>query len=99
MDVLIRIRQPRIGSTLACRGWRWNLKAFVLVNVRAGKSPEVLAALQQIDAVRIAHACWGRPDIFALVEVRNERALGNLVLEKVQSIAGIESTDTHIVIG
>ena len=52
------------------------MKAFVLVNVRAGKSPEVLAALRHIDAVRIAHACWGRPDIFALVEVRNERALG-----------------------
>ena len=74
------------------------MKAFVLVNVRAGKSPEVLAALRLIDAVRIAHACWGRPDIFALVEVRNERALGNLVMEKVQSIVGIESTDTHIVI-
>jgi DNA-binding Lrp family transcriptional regulator len=74
------------------------LKAFVLVNVRAGKSPEVLAALRRIDAVRLAQACWGRPDIFALIEVRNERALGNLVMEKIQSIAGIESTDTHIVI-
>jgi len=74
------------------------MKAFVLVNVQAGKSPEVLTALRQIDAVQVAHACWGRPDIYALVEVRNERALRNLVIEKVQSIAGIESTDTHIVI-
>jgi DNA-binding Lrp family transcriptional regulator len=74
------------------------LKAFVLVDVQAGKSPKVLAALKRIDAVRFAHACWGRPDIIALIEVRNERALRNLVLEKVQSIVGIESTDTHIVI-
>ena len=74
------------------------MKAFVLVNVRAGKVPVVLAALRRIDAVEIAHACWGRPDIFALVEVKNERALGNLVMEKVQPIIGIESTDTHIVI-
>ncbi len=74
------------------------MKAFVLVNVSAGKSPNVVAALRRIDAVQIAHACWGRPDIFALVEVRNERALSNLVIEKVQSIDGIESTDTHIVI-
>jgi len=74
------------------------MKAFVLVNVRAGKSPEVLAALRRIDAVQIAHACWGRPDIVALVEVKNERALSNLVIEKVQSIDGIESTDTRIVI-
>ncbi|MFI5092030.1 MAG: Lrp/AsnC ligand binding domain-containing protein [Candidatus Acidiferrales bacterium] len=40
----------------------------------------------------------GRPDIFALVEVRNERALSNLMIEKVQFIDGIEFTDTHIVI-
>ena len=74
------------------------MKAFVLVNVRAGKSPRVLAALRRIEAVQISHSCWGRPDIFALVEVKNERALTNLVMEKVQTIDGIESTDTHIVI-
>lgn len=74
------------------------MKAFVLVNVRAGKSSVVLAALRRIEAVEIVHACWGRPDIFALVEVKNERALSNLVIDKVQPIVGIESTDTHIVI-
>jgi DNA-binding Lrp family transcriptional regulator len=74
------------------------MKAFVLVNVRAGKGPEVVTALRGLDAVKIAHACWGRPDIIALVEVRNERALGNLVLEKVQTINGVESSNTHIVI-
>ncbi|MFY9531038.1 MAG: Lrp/AsnC ligand binding domain-containing protein [Candidatus Acidiferrales bacterium] len=74
------------------------MKAFVLVNVRAGKSPEVLTALRRIESVQIAHACWGRPDIIALAEAKNERALSNLVLEKVQAIDGIESTDTHIII-
>jgi DNA-binding Lrp family transcriptional regulator len=74
------------------------MKAFVLVNVRAGKVPVVLDALRRIDAVHIAHACWGRPDIFALVEVKNEKALSDLILGKVQPIVGIESTETHIVI-
>ncbi len=74
------------------------MKAFVLINVRAGKSPEVVSKLRQIEAVKRAHACWGRPDIFAFVEARNERALTNTVLEKIQTIEGIESTDTHIVI-
>lgn len=74
------------------------MKAFVLVNVKAGQAPRVLAALRRVEAVQLAHACWGRPDIFALVEVKNERALGNLVMERVQSIEGIEFTDTHIVI-
>ena len=74
------------------------MKAFVLVNVRAGQAPGVLAALRRAASVQLAHACWGRPDIFALVEVKNERALGNLVIDKIQSIDGIESTDTHIII-
>jgi DNA-binding Lrp family transcriptional regulator len=74
------------------------MKAFVLVNVKAGQAPGVLAALRRVEAVQLAHACWGRPDIVALVDVKNERALGNLVIDKVQSIEGIESTDTHIVI-
>ncbi|HXZ12431.1 MAG TPA: Lrp/AsnC ligand binding domain-containing protein [Candidatus Sulfotelmatobacter sp.] len=74
------------------------MKAFVLVNVRAGKSSVVLEKLKQIEAVELVHACWGRPDIIALVDVKNERALGNLVIDKVQPIQGIESTDTHIVI-
>lgn len=74
------------------------MKAFVLVNVRAGKSSVVLAALRRIEAFQIVHACWGRPDIFALVEVKDEKALSNLIIGKVQPIVGIESTDTHIVI-
>ncbi len=74
------------------------MKAFVLVNVRAGRNPEVVRALRGVEGVTMAHVCWGRPDIVALVEARNERALQNLVLEKVQTIEGIESTDTHIVI-
>ncbi len=74
------------------------MKAFVLVNVHAGKNPEVVKALRSVEGVKMAHVCWGRPDIFAVVEARNERALQNLVLEKVQTIAGIESTDTHIII-
>ena len=62
------------------------------------KAPGVLGALRRIDVVQIVHACWGLPHIFALVEVKNQKALSNLVLEKVQCIDGIESTDTHIVI-
>ena len=71
------------------------MKAFVLVNVRAGKNSVVLAALRRIDAVEMVHACWGRPDIFALVDVKNEQALSDLVMGKVQTIIGIESGDPY----
>ena len=74
------------------------MKAFVLVNVRADKSPGVVTAPRRIDAVQIVHACWGRQGLFALVELRNERALSNLMIERVQAIDEIKFTDIHIVI-
>ena len=40
---------------------------------------------------------WGRPNLFVPVDVGNERALTNLVMEKVQSIDRVESTETHTV--
>jgi DNA-binding Lrp family transcriptional regulator len=73
-------------------------KAYVLLNVKSGASKKVVKALSEIRGVKAAHACWGRPDIFAYVEVKDERALGSLVLSRIQTIAGVQETDTHIVI-
>ncbi len=74
------------------------MKAFVFVNVKMGKGPEVVARLRRIHGVRSANVCWGRPDIIVAVEVSHGKALSDLVLEEVQTIDGVESTDTHIVI-
>jgi DNA-binding Lrp family transcriptional regulator len=71
------------------------MKAYVLVNVRPGQTREVVQTLRQIEGVTNAEACWRRPDIFALVE---GPSLAPLVMEKIQHIDGLESTDTHIVI-
>lgn len=74
------------------------MKAYVLINVRAGKCREVIEKVQGIEGVKSANACWGRPDIFAFVDVENEKVLADAVLGKVQVVDGVESTDTHIVI-
>jgi DNA-binding Lrp family transcriptional regulator len=73
------------------------VSAYVLVSVEAGKIKSVLSALRQMEGVKQAHACWGQPDIFAFVEVSDEKALSNTVLEKVQGIPGIRFTETHVV--
>ncbi len=74
------------------------MKAFVLINVHAGKSPEVVSRLRKIEGVKMAHACWGRPDIFVVLEVPNEKELSETVLKRIQAIEGVESSDTHLVI-
>jgi DNA-binding Lrp family transcriptional regulator len=74
------------------------MNAYVLVYSRAGKVQEVVEALAGLPEVRTVDACWGRPDVFARVEVADARALSELVLKRVHSLDGVEATDTRIVI-
>ncbi|MGH9787889.1 MAG: Lrp/AsnC family transcriptional regulator [Candidatus Acidiferrales bacterium] len=74
------------------------MKAYVLINVRAGKSREVVSKLRNVSGVQSAHACWGRPDVFAVVEAKDDTALAQSVLDNIQKVDGVESTDTHIAI-
>ena len=70
--------------------------AYVLLNVRAGKSKAVAHALAQLPGVRMAHACWGVPDVIVYVEVDSQRELDDLEMEKIQKMEGVERSDTHI---
>ncbi len=72
--------------------------AYVLVSVEPGKNEPVVTMLREMPAVKQAHSCWGKPDIFAFVEVESEAALAQTVLTHIQSIAGVRDTETHIVV-
>ena len=72
------------------------VRAYVLLNVRAGHSKRVAQQLTELSGVRTAHACWGVPDVIAYVEVGSQRELDDLIMEKIQKMEGVERTDTHI---
>jgi DNA-binding Lrp family transcriptional regulator len=74
------------------------MRAFVLLNVHAGKCPAVVGKVRKIEGVVSANACWGRPDVFVIVDAASQSALADTVIQKIQAIDGVESTDTHIVI-
>jgi DNA-binding Lrp family transcriptional regulator len=73
-----------------------SVRAYVLINVRAGKAKIVAQQVANMPGVRSANACWGVPDVIAYVEVGNQRELDDLVLENIQKMEGVERTDTHI---
>ena len=73
-------------------------KAYILMKVKAGKSQEVLDTLKSLPGVEQAHACFGQPDIFGLINAANDRALSDLIMTKIHTIPGVEETDTHIVV-
>ena len=72
--------------------------AYVLVSVEPGKNMPVVSALRAMPGVKQAHSCWGKPDIFAYVEVESDSALADTVLTQIQGIGGVRDTETHIVV-
>ena len=72
--------------------------AYVLVSVELGKNEPVLTALREMPEVKQAHSCWGKPDIFAFVEVESDLALAQTVLKQIQGVGGVRDTETHIVV-
>ena len=72
--------------------------AYIFVMVEPGRNAHVRSALRAIPGVKQADICWGVPDIFSFVEVADDKALSELVLNRIQSIPGIRGTETHIVV-
>ena len=71
--------------------------AYVLINVLPGQTATVKNLLSEIEEIKRIDACWGKPDLFARVEVSNQEALTQLVLTRIHAIEGVSQTDTHLV--
>ncbi len=72
-------------------------RAYVLINVLPGQTSNVVKALKEIKEIKTIDPCWGKPDIFVVVEVPDQDALTSLVLTRIHAIEGVAQTDTHLV--
>ena len=75
------------------------VKAFILIDTSPGKAKEVASKLRRVPGVTDAHAVTGPHDVIAVVEAADVSALGELVVQKVQSILGVSRSLTSIVAG
>jgi len=71
--------------------------AYVLINVLPGQTANVKKLLEEIKEIKLIDACWGKPDIFARVEVASQEDLSQIVLTRIHAIEGVSQTDTHLV--
>lgn len=46
----------------------------------------------------MADACWGSPDVLAVIEFRESQMLNKLVMDKIQRLDGVRETSAHIAI-
>jgi len=74
------------------------MRAYIFINTAAGKAKTSMTRLRSFRSVKAADTCWGSPDIIVVAEVKNERTLNDLVLNKIQPVDGVEHTETHIVV-
>ncbi|HTT77243.1 MAG TPA: Lrp/AsnC ligand binding domain-containing protein [Candidatus Binataceae bacterium] len=73
------------------------VKAFILIDTSPGKAKEVAAKLREVAGVATAHAVTGPHDIIAVVEANDVSDLGELIVRKIQSVAGVTRSQTSIV--
>ena len=73
------------------------VKAFILIDTSPGKAKEVAAKIRQVAGVSSAHAVTGPHDIIAVAEAGDVSSLGELVVQKIQSVAGVNRSLTSIV--
>ncbi len=74
-----------------------SIKAYVLANVEVGSGEGVVEDLLALEAVKSAENVTGPFDVIAVVEVDDARALGNLLISKIETTKGITNTLTCVV--
>jgi DNA-binding Lrp family transcriptional regulator len=74
-----------------------NMKAFVLVKIRAGDVGEVVRQLKAMESVVEAHMTFGPYDAIAVIDSSDLSSIGTLISSSIQPIDGIEQTLTCLV--
>ncbi len=74
------------------------MEAYIFINVRAGWARKIIRDMAEVPQVKSVHACWGRPDVIAFIEVSDDMELRDTVLGRIQNLEGVADTDTHIVV-
>ena len=74
-----------------------SVQAFILIDTSPGKAREVAGKVRQVAGISAAHAVTGPHDIIAIATAGDVTSLGELVVQKIQSVHGVNRTLTSIV--
>jgi AsnC-like helix-turn-helix protein len=74
------------------------VKAYVVITTETGKAQEIAQEARALPGVKMADACWGSGDVYAVVEFDAWQELNDTVLNKLHSMVGITRTETHVAV-
>jgi DNA-binding Lrp family transcriptional regulator len=76
------------------------MRAYIFITTSTRGDPrEVAREVARINGIKTADLCWGLPDIIAVAEAPDMKALETTVVDQVQKLGGVDKTDTHIAAG
>jgi DNA-binding Lrp family transcriptional regulator len=74
------------------------MKAYVLINIRAGEIAEVVRQLRRVEGVMEAHMTFGPYDAVAEVAAESVNHLGQTLALHIQPVPGVMETLTCIAV-
>jgi DNA-binding Lrp family transcriptional regulator len=78
--------------------FKLGIKAYILIQTGLGKAKKISEILSKTEGVIAAHPVTGLYDVIAYIEMPDLKTLSEFILEKVQSLDGVQRTHTAIVI-
>ncbi|GAA4614078.1 Lrp/AsnC ligand binding domain-containing protein [Saccharopolyspora hordei] len=72
------------------------ITAIVLIQTAADRLTEAAQEIADIDGVDEVYSCAGDVDLIAMLRVRRHEDLADIVPGRINKVAGVLDTDTHI---
>jgi len=74
------------------------MKAYVLVNIRAGDIASVIGHLKRVEGITEATMTFGPYDSVAIIEAENIKEIGRIIHRRIQPIPGVIETLTCLAV-
>ena len=74
------------------------MAAFIFIDVMPGKSRQVARAIARVPGVKLCYPVTGPYDVIAFAEADSVVDLGDLVIARIQAVAGVKETLTSLVL-
>ncbi len=72
------------------------ISAIVLINADVDRIPEVAQEIAELDGVSEVYSVAGDADLIAMVRVRAHEDLADVIADRLNKVAGVTGTNTHI---
>ncbi len=72
------------------------ITAIVFVNADVARIPEVAEAIAALEGVSEVYSVTGQIDLIAMVRVDRHEAIADVVADRINKVAGVTATETHI---